>query len=163
MHVYLDESGDTGWTFTHPYRNGGSSRYLCLAFIFLPDESRRAARDLMTCLYRKYGWVAEKKAADATDSQRDDFADITITMLKTNPKIQIDCIVVKKENVQAHIRSDGNKLYNYMCKLVIPEHVKDETSFHFYPDKRSIKLESGHSLPHYLEMVLGFDYGRRSN
>jgi len=158
MHVYLDESGDTGWTFTHPYRAGGSSRFLCLAFIFLPDADRKAAKNLMTVLYRKYGWTAEKKASDVLDSQREDFADLVIQMLKLHPQIKIDCIITKKENVQPHIRMDGNKIYNYMCRLVMPEHVKNEVSFHFYPDKRSIKVESGHSLPDYLDMVLGFEY-----
>jgi hypothetical protein len=158
MHVYLDESGDTGWTFAQPYRQGGSSRYLCLAFIFLPHGQRKAAKDIMSSLYRKYGWSVEKKASDAQDSQREEFADLVVAMLKLHPEIKIDCIVTKKENVQPHIRLDGNKIYNYMCRLVIPEYVKNETSFHFCPDKRSIKVESGHSLPHYLDMVLGFEY-----
>jgi hypothetical protein len=26
-HIYLDESGDTGWSFALPYQRGGSSRY----------------------------------------------------------------------------------------------------------------------------------------
>lgn len=158
MYVYLDESGDTGWTFTHPYRQGGSSRYLCLAFLFLPHGSRKVAKNLLTSLYRKYGWSSEKKASDAVDSQREDFANLVVQMLKDHPEIKIDCIVVKKENVQPHLRLDGNKIYNYMCRLVLPEYVKNESSFYFCPDKRSIKVESGYSLPHYLEMILSFDY-----
>jgi len=158
VHVFLDESGDTGWTFNQPYRHGGSSRFLCLAFVFLPDADRKAAKNLMTSLYRKYGWTSEKKASDALESQREDFADLVVVMLQSHPGIKVDCIVTKKENVQPHIRSDGNKIYNYMCKLVVPEHVKNEPVYHFHPDKRSIKVESGHSLPHYLDMVLGFEH-----
>jgi len=26
-HIYLDESGDTGWSFALPYQRGGSSRF----------------------------------------------------------------------------------------------------------------------------------------
>jgi len=40
--------------------------------------------------------------------------------LISHPEIKIDCIVVKKENVQEHIRRDPNKLYNsiaYYFKL----------------------------------------------
>ena len=112
MHVYLDESGDMGWTFTKPYRSGGSSRYLCLAFLFLPKSKKKAARDLMSDLYRKYGWISEKKASDATESQLVDFAEMVLAMVAANPDIKVDCIVCKKENVQAHIRDDENKIYN---------------------------------------------------
>jgi len=38
MHVFLDESGDLGWNFEHPFRMGGSSRFLTLAFLVV-DES----------------------------------------------------------------------------------------------------------------------------
>ncbi len=112
----------------------------------------------MTEMYRAYGWLGEKKAADTIDSQQLDFAHRTINMLQAHPRIKIDCIVTQKENVQPHIRLDGNKIYNYMCKLVIPEHVQTEPFFYFHPDKRSIRVDSGRSLPDYLEMVLGFDY-----
>jgi hypothetical protein len=27
IHIYLDESGDTGWSFALPFQRGGSSRY----------------------------------------------------------------------------------------------------------------------------------------
>jgi hypothetical protein len=30
IHIYLDESGDTGWLFELPYQRGGSGRYLVI-------------------------------------------------------------------------------------------------------------------------------------
>lgn len=111
----------------------------------------------MSELYRKYEWTSERKASDAVESQLMDFAERVLAMLAANPDVKIDCIVCKKENVQPHIRDDENKIYNYMCKLIIPDHVRGEPFFRFHPDKRAIKVESGRSLPHYLEMVLGFD------
>lgn len=36
MNVYLDESGDLGWVLDKPYRNGGSSRFMTIAFVACP-------------------------------------------------------------------------------------------------------------------------------
>jgi hypothetical protein len=157
MHVYLDESGDTGWTFSSPYRAGGSSRFLCLAFLFVPNPLRRIPRRVITSLYHKYGWVGEKKAADATEGQKVEFAQAVNVMLETHKDIAIDCIIAEKENVQPHIRVDGNKLYNYMCKLVICDHLAGVGEFQFIPDKRSIKVKSGNSLADYLQTTLWFE------
>ena len=80
-------------------------------------------------------------------------------LLVAEPGIKIDCIVANKENVQPHIRADPNKLYNFMCKLVMIDHVKHVPQFVFVPDKRSVKLESGNSLSDYLQTVLWFECG----
>ena len=158
MQVYLDESGDMGWSFANPYRGGGSSRFLCLAIMFLPKAHRKLPKRIIADMYIKYGWVSEKKGSAASAAQKMEFAAAAVGMLDAYKDVQIDCIVAKKENVQAHIRCDANKLYNYMCRLVIPEHVKSEMEFEFVPDKRSIKVKSGNSLSDYLQTVLWFDY-----
>jgi hypothetical protein len=97
-------------------------------------------------MYTKYGRMSEMKASDATEAQMVEFWGAANRMVSSNPEIKIDCIVAKKENVQTHIREDPNKLYNYMCKLVMTEHVKAVPEFEFIPDNRSIKVESGNSL-----------------
>lgn len=158
MQVFLDESGDMGWSFSKPYRTGGSSRFLCLAIMFLPKADRKRPKRIIADMYSKYGWASEMKGSAASPAQKMEFASRTVGMLGAHKDIQIDCIVAKKENVQAHIRCDPNKLYNYMCGLVIPEHVKGEIEFEFIPDKRSIKVKSGNSLSDYLQTVIWFDY-----
>lgn len=157
MHVYLDESGDTGWSLSSPYRAGGSSRFLCLAFLFIPKSLRKRTKQIIINLYAKHGWTHEKKASTANPDQKLEFATAVENLVAAHPNIKIDCIIVKKENVQPHIRNDPNKLYNYMCKLVVCDHVKNEPEFKFIPDKRSIKVESGNSLSDYLQTVLWFD------
>jgi len=159
MQVYLDESGDMGWSFTEPYGAGGSSRFLCLAIMFLPKKARKLPKRIIADMYKHYGWVPEMKCSAATPVQKMDFASRAVAMLSANKGVQIDCIVVNKQNVQAHIRADPNKLYNYMCRCVIPDHVKSELEFEFVPDKRSIKVKSGNSLADYLQIVLWFDCG----
>jgi hypothetical protein len=158
MQVYLDESGDMGWTFSKAFRLGGSSRFLCLAIMVLPRARRKMPKRIISALYKKYGWLSEKKASSARVAQKMEFAEQAVSMLQTYTDIKIDCIIAQKENVQVHIRDDSNKLYNYMCKLVIPDYVKDEARFEFVPDKRSIKVQSGNSLADYLQTVLWFDH-----
>lgn len=157
MQVYLDESGDMGWRFSQPFRAGGSSRFLCLAIMFLPKANRKAPKRIISDMYKKYGWVSEMKASSASARQKEEFADKTVAMLRARKDIKIDSIVARKENVLEHIRNDSNKLYNYMCRLVIPEYVTSEREFEFLPDKRSIKVQSGNSLSDYLQTVLWFD------
>ena len=159
MHVYLDESGDMGWKFTHPFRAGGSRRFLCLSFLFVPRIHRKKPKRIIADLYRKYGWHGEMKASAATQSRKLEFCMAMNQLLIREPSIKIDCIVAKKENVQPHIRTDPNKLYNSMCKLVMIDHVKLVPDFDFIPDKRSVKVESGNSLSDYLQTVLWFECG----
>jgi uncharacterized protein DUF3800 len=162
MQVYLDESGDTGWKFSSPYRRGGSSRFLCLAFLFLPKSANKIPKRIMIDMYDKYGWLSEKKASDSTENQKLEFAKAVNTMLETRTDIKIDCIIVKKEKVQPHITKDPNKLYNFMCKLVVVDYVKSLSEFEFIPDKRTIKVESGNSLSDYLQTELWFECGSKA-
>src|SRR5690349_3049910 len=111
MQVYVDESGDLGWTFSKPFQAGGSSRFLCLALLFLPAAHQKLPRRIIADMYKKYRWVKEKKASSATLNQKMEFAQALVALLTTHSDIRIDCIVVKKENVQPHIRQDANKLY----------------------------------------------------
>ncbi len=157
MKVYLDESGDTGWKFSHPFRTGGSSRFLCLAFLFVPSAHQKIPEKIIADLYKKYGWKNEKKASDASTNQKLEFCAAANQMLINHPEIKIDCIIASKEKVQSHIRTDPNKLYNYMCRLVVIDYVKHVPDFEFIPDKRTIKVESGNSLSDYLQTVLWFE------
>lgn len=126
--------------------------------MFLPKPHRKKPKRIVADMYRKYRWSEEMKASAATATQKAEFAANASNMLALFPDIKVDCIVAKKENVQSHIQGDPNKLYNYMCRLVIPEHVQTEAQVQFIPDKRSIKVKSGNSLSDYLQTVLWFDY-----
>ncbi len=157
MQVYLDESGDLGWKLSAPFRYGGSSRYLCLAFLILPKIHHKLTRGVITAMYQKYGWKDEKKSSTADPSMKLEFARAVVSLLASHPEIKIDCIIANKEKVATHIRNDPNKLYNYMCRLVVPGYVKGLPQFEFIPDKRSVKVESGNSLSDYLQTHLWFD------
>jgi len=159
MKIYLDESGDLGWKFDLPFRHGGSSRCLVLTFLFLPVVRDNKPRKIIAGLYSKYGWVREKKASTATTNQRLEFCQHVVGLLKEYPDIKIDTIIANKTSLQSHIREDGNKLYNYMCGLVVPNYVEKEPVVEWIPDKRSIRVSSGNSLVDYLQIKLWFDCG----
>jgi hypothetical protein len=157
MRIYVDESGDLGWTLDRPFRQGGSSRYLTLACLVLPTPHYKRPRKLIARLYKKYGWRAERKAADATPAQKATFCHMATALLRRYPEIKLDIITVQKSNVQDHIRQDANKLYNFMLGLVIPDHVSQEQDIELMTDARSIKVKSQNSLRDYLQIKLWFD------
>ena len=158
MLVFLDESGDLGWVLDKPYRQGGSSKFLTLALLFLPKSKKHLPKNIIISQYKAHGWKSEKKAQSATLPQKINFCHEAVKMLVSNKDIKIDTITVKKENVREAIRQDPNKLYNYMCGLIIPDHVGVFSKFEFMPDERTIKVKSGNSLVDYLQTELLFTH-----
>ncbi len=158
MIVLLDESGDLGFSFGKPFREGGSSRYLTLAVAFVPRALKKSPRKLITGLYKKYKWQSEKKASEASLSQKLDFCALAANLLEAHPEIKVDCITVRKEKVEDHLRQDPNTLYNYMVGLVVPDYVGGYEKIIFTPDERSIKVRSGNSLADFLQVKLWYDH-----
>jgi len=156
--IYLDESGDLGWKFTAPYRKGGSSRYLTIAAICVPPSKVYLLDRILRDMYQKYKWKAgkERKFVQLSPNQRAEFATNAKALCDSNPDIHIHAIVVKKQNVQQHIRADGNKLYNYMIKLSLIKKMAKHDVVTMVPDPRSLKVESGNSLHDYLQTELWF-------
>jgi hypothetical protein len=74
--IYLDESGDLGWSFDAPFRRGVSSRYLTIAALCLPNEKKHLPKRIIKNLYQRFGWpVAEEKKWSAMDGlERTEFA-----------------------------------------------------------------------------------------
>ncbi len=159
MIIYVDESGDLGWQFNQPFRAGGSSHYLTVACLIVPSQHHRRPRKVVTRLYKKFGWQTERKANQASHSQKALFCRMAVDLIRRYPEIKLDVITVKKVNVQSHIRKDANKLYNYMLGLVIPDCVTQEANFDLITDERSIKVKSLNSLKDYLQVKLWFEVG----
>jgi len=159
MHFYLDESGDLGWKFDKPYRFGGSSEYLTIAVLQVPEEKSHLPVRLIKKLYTKNHWnpKKEKKWSDMKPQERVMFAQFALSLSVKHPDIRYWAMTVKKVNVQAHIRTDPNKLYNYMIKLLLSEEMSRHPEVLFVPDPRSIKIESGNSLHDYLQAELWFE------
>jgi hypothetical protein len=159
LNVYLDESGDLGWTFDAPFRMGGSSRYLTIGSLCVDSEKKHLPKRVIRNLYRKFGWPTsvEKKWSAMNQSERTEFAAAAHDLCRDNPNIHLHAITVRKQNVQKHIRTDGNKLYNYMIRLSLLNRMALHENVVLIPDPRTIKVESGNSLPDYLQIGLWFD------
>lgn len=160
MIIYLDESGDLGWTFTSPYRAGGSSRYITIASLAVSPDKKHLPKRLIRNLYKRFNWPSniEKKWADMSIDERVLFAKQAAALRDKFPHdIRYISITVKKENVQQHIRNDANKLYNYMISLSLINEMARHDAITFVPDPRSVKVESGNSLHDYLQTQLWFE------
>lgn len=156
--IYLDESGDLGWNFTAPYRYGGSSRYLTIAAVCVPSDKKHIPKRAIRELYDKFKWPTsfEKKWQQMTPKERSAFASVAVEMCNKHPDIHLHGITVKKERVEDHIRSDENKLYNYMIRLCVLDCMATQDRVSLIPDPRSIKVQSGNSLHDYLQTELWF-------
>lgn len=158
MLIYLDESGDTGWTFDRAYGAGGSSRYLIIAALALPLQLDHQPARLLRNIYRHRGWGShkEKKWADMSPEARTDFVTQASKLLAKHKGIKCMAIVVDKRRVMHHVRTDSNKLYNYMVKLLLLDFMACHPHVNFIPDPRAIRVESGNSLHDYLQTELWF-------
>lgn len=156
---YVDESGDLGWSFDLPYGKGGSSRYLVVASVALPSKDDHRPERVMKDLYKASHWDPrkEKKWTDAPAKARLHFAQKAVQLATVHTHISYHAIVVNKTKVQKHLRDDGNKLYNYMVRLLLIHEMAKHGSVHFIPDPRSIKVESGNSMHDYLSIWLGYE------
>jgi hypothetical protein len=160
MNVYLDESGDLGWSLALPYQAGGSSRFLTIAFLIIPKHISQKTKRIVKALYkrRKRSTKKEIKGYELEKHEKLWFADRVSDFTKRNPEASISAITVRKSNVQSHIIADPNKLYNYMIGLTLLEKIQAYPVIDFIPDPRSIKVKSGNSLADYLQIKLWFEY-----
>lgn len=157
--VYLDESGDLGWALDKPYRHGGSSRYLTIAFVVCPSEKKHLLQRIVSDVY-KHTRTNPKQELKGSALSVDDkcfFAEKVRKLVSMHPDIVIGSITVNKSKVQLHIREDANKLYNYMIRLAVLPVIKDQPSVNLIRDNKTIKVKSGNCLIDYLQTTLWFE------
>lgn len=164
INVYLDESGNTGWKFDAPYRNGGSSRYLTIAFIICPSEKKDLIRRIVFDFYKKHKIDSklEVKGSSMTIEQKRYIANQTVKLLQKNQDIKISYITVKKENVLPHIRLDNNIIYNYMMRLALLKQIETFEEVNLIRDNKTVKIKSGNTLINYLQTELYFSHSSKT-
>lgn len=162
--IYLDESGDLGWAFNKPYRHGGSSRYMTIAYVVCPKEKKHLLQRIVRKIYIKTGTdpKIELKGSALNIGTKKVFAEKVCKLVSTNPDIKIGAITVNKCKVQQHIREDANKLYNYMIKLAILDTVRNEPLVNLIRDNKTVKVKSGNSLIDYLQTTLWFEMNSKT-
>ncbi len=159
MNIYLDESGDLGWSFDKQYRKGGSSRFLTIAFIICPSDKKNLLTRIVKKVYNrlKIDFSTEIKGSSLNSTQKQFISQSLYSLLSQHKDIKIGAITVNKLNVQEHIRQDSNKLYNYMLKLSLLNMVANKPVVNLVRDNRSVKVKSGNSLIDYLQTELWFE------
>jgi hypothetical protein len=163
--IFIDESGDLGWTLDRPYGHGGSSRYLTIAAVVVrEDEHKHRPSRLVRDMYKFHGWSAanEKKWTRMSRAERLDFATKAAKLAAAQPAIKLFAMTVRKANVQEHLRADPNLLYNYMLKLMLLDEMAAHDEVVLKPDPRTIKVQSGNSQHEYLQTVLWYERGART-
>ena len=157
--IYLDESGDLGWKLDAEYRKGGSSRYLTISAIIAASNKKHLPARFIRKIYQKHNWFPEKEKKWALMSiqEKMNFSKMALNFTHVHQDIFYKSITVYKPNVHAHIREDGNKLYNYMIGLMLLEELVRFDEVDFIYDARSLKVQSGNSLPDYLQTKLWFE------
>lgn len=125
----------------------------------LPKSKGHLPKRLVRKLYKKAEWSPkdELKATGLTQKLRLWFADKIVGLVNREDDIKLIAITVKKKNVQEHLRRDPNKLYNYMTRLALVDHIASYPTVEFVPDARTIKVASGNSLIDYLQIHLWFE------
>ncbi len=145
--IYLDESGDLGWKFNAPFHSGGVEPFLTIGYLICPVTQCNIPKRFVRDFYKKFNFNAELeiKASQLKSHHKEFICKETVKMLLKYPALQLGAITVKKQNVARHLRSDGNKLYNYMIGLSALEEVEDHLTCKLTRDNRSVKVASGNS------------------
>ncbi len=157
-HIYLDESGDLGWRFSSPYRNGGSSRFITIGFFCCPATHFNIPQRLVRDFYRRYSFDTkiEVKASDLKSHHKEFICNETVKMLEKYPDFKLGAITANKINVPIPIQSDANTLYNYMIGESVVDVIQDHITCKINRDNRSVKVVSGKSCIDYLQTLIFF-------
>lgn len=168
MNLYLDESGDLGWIFDKPNRNGGSSRYLTISGVLISDESEKYILRFITEIYKKYNLTPniEKKGANFISEHAKYIGSQLNRILNKDETFKIVSITVNKIKVNERLRNDNNIFYNYVLGLLVKNHIFNYDNLNIVIDARTIKVSHGQSFPDYIKTEVwgkGHDIGIECN
>ena len=113
VNIYMDESGDLGWKFDAPYRKGGSSRYLTIAFIMCPSNKSHKLDRIVKEIYKSRNVSfkdTEVKGSSLSIEEKDRIATLTKNLLDRDSDFHLISITVDKTKVKDHIRRDANDI-----------------------------------------------------
>ena len=130
-YVFLDESGDLGFSQK-------SSNYFVITLLvtsekkYIENKLKKYKTKLMRS--KKYKKLHELKANNSNDKVRFDVLDIIVTS-----NVEIYTIILNKKITYDYLKSQKEKLYNYLTRLILDECDLNGRSVHFIIDKRAKK------------------------
>ncbi len=162
MNLYVDESGDLGWTLNKPNRNGGSSKFITLTALVIADEDEKYISRFIIDIYKKYNLTAniEKKGANFIPEHAAFITNQLSKIISKSESFGIISITVNKSKVNDALRRDKNIFYNYVLGLLLEDEIIKHKKNDIVLDKRTIKVSHGESFPDYIKTKIwgnGFD------
>lgn len=155
--IFLDEAGDTGWSLDHPYLKGGSSRFLILAAIAIPNGKNELVARIMRGIYRGRkgrSIKSELKSTEMNGWEKQQVAKKLVVLVQNHPDITLHGIIAEKANVNNALRAKSESFYTHMAEQMLHATLANHTVVDFYPDARTLKQKDQHALPTYLETRL---------
>jgi len=140
--IYLDESGDLGFSFP------ASSRYLTLACITVPNP--RALKKAVRRLKMSLGFPR-----DAEFKASEDRWEVRRLLLSLVPAlgIEVRSLSVCKPNCYQSFRENANALYNFTAAALLAHYLCSCSSASLVVDRREIKVAN---LPYQFDDYLKF-------
>ena len=153
MLIFLDESGDLGWKFDNPNRDGGSSRFITISGIVIDEDQFKYVKRFISDIYKKYNLTPkiEKKGCNFSEEDATYIVTNLSKLIKKAPSFNVISITARKENVYERLRIDCNIFYNYMLGVMLPDTFKLHNNLSVILDKRTIKVDHGNNFEAYIK------------
>jgi len=153
MYVYLDESGDLGFS-------KGGSRYFTIAFVVTEDPIHfiRCVKEVKI----KYN-IPRSVELKGNTTREVIKKDLLSRFQKLD--LEVHAITVRKINVEPKLQKDTNILYNYMVGLSLVERILGESAnarVVINVDRRIIAITAGFKFNEYLRYKIWYE-GKRQD
>jgi len=148
MLIFLDESGDLGWSFDKPHTKGGSSRYITIAGVVVEQEHLKYLSRYIHDLYKEYSIESHSETKGSRFSNAD-AASIVSSMRKicdALPSFEIISITSNKLNVISPLRRDQMVFYNHMLNVLLTDLIRKHNDVNIVLDNRTIRSGSVNSF-----------------
>ena len=154
--IFLDESGDLGWSLAKPRGKGGSSRFIVLAAVTVPAGLNGDLEKIVRNIYKARGrsLSSELKSTELNGKERTLFARSLAKLHQKHPGFTFHAIVAEKSNVIHALSNNTEVLYNHMAEVMLHATIATFTMVDFYPDQRTVKPRDKNALHNYLETRL---------
>jgi hypothetical protein len=154
MKIYIDESGDLGWTLDKPNRHGGSSKYITITGIIISANEEKYISRFINGIYKKYNLTPniEKKGANFIPEHSSYItSQLTAKVINKSSSFKIISITVNKTNIYESLQKDKNIFYNYVLGLLLKPEIIQHNNIEIILDRRTIKVSQGESFPDYIK------------
>lgn len=150
--VFLDESGDLGWSLGPRYGKRKSSDFFTIAFLIVPETKTKHISRFLRKFHRdRGGKFREVKATKISKRKSEALSRAIKSLLERHQDIRIGSVTLEKKYSPDTIRRKGNQhiLYNFMVCEYLTNTIKNLIEVEVIPDKQSIptgSLNSGFDL-----------------